>query len=778
VNKPIGQPLRRKEDQRLLTGKGRFTDDFSAPGQAYMAMIRSPHPHARIVKIETAGAAALPGVLGVFTGADCAADGLRPIPHSPLPKTDHDLKLRGPGDSDVFIGPHMPLPADKVRHVGEAVACVIAENRGQALDAAEAISVEYEVLPYNTDTFAAAETEQPPVWDELPGNVCIDSTFGDIAGTEAAFAAATHVVKSTVHIGRVTGVPMEPRAVLANYDAESGRYTLYAGSGGSVRQKREIAEVLGMEPEDVRIFSYDVGGNFGTRNRVYVEFPLAAWASKKIGRPVKYTCDRSEAFISDYQGRDLHSTLELALDAEGKFLAVRADNISNVGARAVSFSPIAKGSQLISGNYRISAGMIRSRAVFTNTVPTQAYRSSGRPEVTFAIERLVEQAARELGRDPQELRRQNLVTEAEMPYRNPIGMDYDSGHYAENLDIAKKLAGWGDVETRRAEAKARGKLLGVGFITYVESSIGSPIEQTEITVTPDDRVDVVIGTQPSGQGHETSFAQVAAEWLGLPLDQVQIVLGDTDVVKVGGGSHSGRSMRMAGTVIVLAADELIEKGRQLAGHVLEASAGDIEFADGSFTVKGTDKSIGWFQLAKELEGVDLPEALSDGLYVKRANEMHTPVFPNGAHICEVEVDPETGGVELVRYAAVDDVGRAINPLIVHGQTHGAVVQGLGQAMVEACVIDDHTGQTLSGSLMDYGMLRAGDVPDFKVALNEVPSPTNPLGVKAGGEGGTTGSPAAFISAIVDALKDYGVTHINMPATPHHIWQAMQRGGGG
>jgi carbon-monoxide dehydrogenase large subunit len=775
MNKPIGQSLRRKEDQRLLTGKGRFTDDFSAPDQAYMAMIRSPHPHARIVKIETADAAAMPGVLGVFTGAEVAADGLGPIPHSPLPKTDYDLKLRGPGDTDVFIGPHVPLPVDKVRHVGEAVACVIAESRGRALDAAEAVSVEYEVLPYNTDTFAAAESTQPAVWGELPGNVCIDATFGDVAGTEAAFAAAAHVVKSTVHIGRVTGVPMEPRAVLANYDAETGRYTLHAGSGGSVRQKREIAEVLGVEQEEVRIFSYDVGGNFGTRNRVYVEFPLAAWASKKLGRPVKYTCDRSEAFISDYQGRDLHSTLELAIDADGNFLAVRADNISNVGARAVSFSPIAKGSQLISGNYRIPAGMIRSRAVFTNTVPTQAYRSSGRPEVTFAIERLVEQAARELGRDPQDLRRQNLVTEAEMPYRNPIGMDYDSGHYAENLDIAMKLARWGDVEARREEAKARGKLLGVGFIAYVESSIGSPIEQTEITVTYDDRVDVVIGTQPSGQGHETSFAQVAAEWLGLRLDQVQIVLGDTDVVKVGGGSHSGRSMRMAGTVIVLAADELIEKGRQLAGHVLEAGAGDIDFADGTFTVKGTDKSISWFQLARELDGMELPEALSDGLYVKRANEMHTPVFPNGAHICEVEVDPETGGVELVRYAAVDDVGRAVNPLIVHGQTHGAVVQGLGQAMVEACVIDDQTGQTLSGSFMDYGMLRAGDVPDFKVALNEVPSPTNPLGVKAGGEGGTTGSPAAFISAMVDALKEYGVTHIDMPATPHRIWQAMRRG---
>ena len=422
MTKAIGQPIRRKEDHRLLTGQGQFTDDFSAPDQVYMAVVRSPHPHAAIEGMDVAAATSLPGVLGVFTGTDCAVDNLAPVPHSPLPKTDHDLNLRGPGDSDVFIGPHMLLPADKVRHLGEAVAVVIAETRGQALDGAEVVSVSYTELPFNQDTSAAAEGGTPPVWDELPGNTCIDSSFGDAAGTEAAFAAAAHKVKASFHIGRVTGVPMEPRSVLASYDPEEDRYTIHAGSGGAVRQKRELAEVLGVEPDQVRVLSYDVGGNFGTRNRVYVELGLAAWASRKIGRPVKYTSDRSEAFLSDYQGRDLHTTVELVLDAEGSFLALRADNISNVGARAVSFSPIGKGSPLISGNYRIPAATVRSRAVFTNTVPTQAYRSSGRPEVTFAIERLIEIAARELNMDPLELRRRNLVDKEEMPYTNPIGL--------------------------------------------------------------------------------------------------------------------------------------------------------------------------------------------------------------------------------------------------------------------------------------------------------------------------------------------------------------------
>ena len=773
MTKHIGQPVRRKEDQRLLTGKGQFTDDFNLPNQAYAVVVRSPYPHARIISIDTGAAHNMPGVLGVFRGEDCAVDHLTSIPHSPLPKTDNDLKLGAPDGGEVFIGPHVLLPTDKVRHVGEAVALVVAETEAQAMDAAEEVFVDYETLPHNADGLKAANVEGPAVWDELPANVCIDTTFGDVSGTDQAFAKADHIISTQFHIDRVTGVPIEPRSALGSYDSTTGRYTIYAGSGGAVRQKRELAVVLNVEPDDVRILSHDVGGNFGTRTRVYVEFGLVAWASKKIGRPVKYTCDRSEAFISDYQGRDLYTSVELALDKKGRFLAMRADNISNVGARAVSFSPLGKGSQLISGSYRIPVGCIRSRAVFTNTVPTQAYRSSGRPEVTFAIERLVELAAEQTGMDVQELKNLNLLREDEMPYTNPIGLNYDSGDYHKSVEMAKKLADWDNREERRAEAKRRGKLLGVGFANYVESSIGTPVEQAELHVIPDGRVDLVIGTQPSGQGHETSFAQVAAEWLGLPVDEIQIVIGDTDIVKVGGGSHSGRSMRMAGTVIVMACDELIEKAKNIASHVLEAAVADIEFGDGDFTVKGTDRSISLYELAGKADATELPEDLQGGLNVVRSNEMHTPVVPNGCHICEVEIDPETGEVDLVRYAAIDDVGRAINPLIVHGQTHGAIVQGLGQAMVEACVLDPENGQTLTGSLMDYGMLRAGDLPAFKVELNEVPSPTNPLGIKAGGEGGTTSAPAVFISAVVDALKAYGITDIKMPATPFAIWQAIQ-----
>ena len=764
----IGKPVPRKEDVRLLTGKGQFTDDANAPGQVHAVMVRSPHPHARILAIDAAAAMAMPGTLAVYTGNDCAADGLGAIPHSPLPKTQHDLKLTGPGGADVFIGPHMALPADKARHVGEAVAMVIAETKAQAEDAAEMVRTQYEPLAHNIDALAATQSAQPSVWDELPGNVCVDSVFGDVAATDAAFAAAKHVVSAAFHIGRVTGVPIEPRAALAIYDAATGRTTLHAGSGGAVRQKHEIAQVLGEDPANIRVLSFDVGGNFGTRNRVYVEVVLVAWAAKKLGRPVKFTAGRGESFLSDYQGRDLHTSVQLALDARGRFLGMRADNIANQGARAVSFSPIAKGSNLITGNYRIPVATIRARAVFTNTMPTQAYRSSGRPEVTFAMERLVELAARKLNMDPVELRRRNLIDEAEMPYANPLGMIYDSGDYQKCIAMALTRSGWSGIDGRRSEAEGRGLLLGVGFASYVESSIGTPLEQARITVTDEDRVDVVIGTQPSGQGHETSFAQVAAEWLGVAVEDVRIRIGDTDVVQVGGGSHSGRSMRMAGTVIVMAADDLIAKAKGIAADVLEVSENDVEFEKGHFRVPGTDRQIGWYELARR--------GPAGALDVTRDNEMQTPVFPNGCHICEVELDPETGATALTRYTAIDDVGRAINPMIVHGQTHGAVVQGLGQAMLESCVVDPVSGQVLTGSLMDYGLPRAADVPSFNVALNEVLSPTNPLGVKAGGEGGTTVSPVAYTNAVLDALKGLGVTDIQMPLTPHRVWQAVRDAG--
>jgi carbon-monoxide dehydrogenase large subunit len=769
----IGHPIRRKEDARLLTGRGRFSDDFNLEGQAHAAMVRSPHPHARILRVDAGAAKAMPGVLAVLTGADCQADGLKPIPHTPVPATKFDMKLTGPGGGPVFAGPHMLLPADKARHVGEAVAMVVAETHAQALDAAEAVEVEYQELPFVIHSTDAIKPSAPLVWDEIPGNVPCDTMFGDKAKTDRAFAEAAHVVKAEFNVVRVTGVPMEPRSCLAEFNTESGKYTLYAGSGGAVRQKVELAGVLGIPHDKLRVLSYDVGGNFGTRNRPFVEFGLVLWAAGKIRRPVKYTSTRSEAFLTDYQGRDLVTRVELAFDNTGRALAMRADNISNAGARCVSLSPLSKGSGLITGPYDIPAASLHSRAVFTNTMPTNAYRSSGRPEVTFAIERLMDMAADQLGIDRVRLRRKNLIKPKAMPYRNAVGMTYDSGTYEANLDLALEIADVEGFKQRKREMKKRGRLLGLGIAPYVESSIGSPRERTEITVQPTGVVDVVIGTQPSGQGHETSFAQVVADLIAVPHAAINIIVGDTDIVSVGGGSHSGRSMRHAGTVISKAVPDLIARGKAIAALVFNAPADKVEWKDGRFSSPTSNRSFDFLELAREAARITLPPELKDGLAVAADNEMHDPVFPNGCAICEVEIDPETGGIALTRYAAVDDVGRCINPLIVHGQTHGGIAQGVGQALWEQCYVDPSSGQPLTGSFMDYGMPHAHTLPSFKAEIVEVLSPTNPLGIKAGGEGGTTPALAVVVSAIVDALRDYGISDITMPATPFAIWQTIQ-----
>ncbi|MEA2949047.1 MAG: aerobic carbon-monoxide dehydrogenase large subunit [Alphaproteobacteria bacterium] len=771
--KAVGRALPRNEDQRLITGRGRFSDDFSLPGQVWTAMVRSPHPHARIVSIDASEALQAPGVLAVWTGEDCLKDGLRPIPHSPVPSTKFDMKLRGPGDTEVFAGPNHLLPHDKARHVGEAVAMVVAETLERAQTAAELVSVEYDILPWVADASQAAEPGAPRLWDDLPDNVLVDTFFGDAAATDAAFASAPHVVSMKTHIGRVTGVPLEPRAALGHFDAGTQRYTLYAGSGGAVRQKHELAHVLGVEPQDVRVLSFDVGGNFGTRNRAFVEFGLVMWASRKLGRPVKFRAERSEAFLTDYQGRDLVTEVSLAIDKDGRFLAMRASNLSNVGARCVSLSPLSKGSGLITGSYDIPIATLRARAVFSNTMPTQAYRSSGRPEVTFAIERLIDKAALELGFDRLALRRRNLVRPEQMPYTNAVGAIYDSGEYERNMDRILALADWQGFPARRAEARARGKLLGLGFANYVESSIGSPRERADLIVHTD-RIEVVIGTQPAGQGHETSFAQVTADLLGVPFEAVRITLGDTDVVSAGGGTHSGRSMRHASAVIALGSEDLIARGRALMAHLEDVPLDMVRFEEGVFRIESSNRALSWFELAP-LAGQDgLPDELQGGLRIRRDNEMHTPVFPNGACICEIEIDPETGSVDIKRYATVDDVGRCINPLIVHGQTHGGIAQGVGQALWEQCAIDPSSGQPLMGSFMDYGMPRFDNLPSFKTEIVEVLSPTNLFGIKAGGEGGTTPAPAVIMSAIDDALGEYGDTAIEMPATPSKIWNAIQQ----
>jgi carbon-monoxide dehydrogenase large subunit len=768
----IGQAVPRKEDYRLLTGSGCFSDDVNLPGQVYAIMVRSPHAHARICAIDASEALSLPGVLAVLTGADFLVDGLKSIPHNPTPSSPPDILLQNRDGSDIYIAPHFPLPADKARFVGEAVAMVVATSIAIAKDAAERVEIDYEPLPAVTNTADAAKADVPLVWEEARSNVCIDAEVGDGAATEAAFSRAEHVVRLQTWIERVTGVPMEPRAAVGAYDPETNRYTLYAGSGGVVRQKRELAAILDVPEDAVRVVARDIGGNFGTKNAFYPEFALVVWAAKRLGCPVKWTCDRQEAMLSDYQGRDLVVEAELALDAEGNFLALRGSNISNIGAHSVSYVPLIKGVEIMSGGYRIPAAHFRARAVLSNTPPTNPYRSAGRPEAMFVIERLIDLAARAHGFDRVQLRRQNLIPQSAMPFANPLGMTYDSGAYEKTMDAALALGEWNNFPARCAEARARGKLRGIGVANYVEATTGNPRERAEITVQPEGTIDVVIGTLSSGQGHETSFSQLIVDWFGVPFQDVRIITGDTDKVPVGGGSHSGRSMRLAGIVMGEASKAIVAKGIRIAAHLLDTNETEVEFANGRFSVKGTDRSVGIFEIAAAaaLTRDDLPADLRGPLSAESDQTVRIAGFPFGSHVCEVEVDPETGVLEIVRYSAVDDVGRAVNPLILHGQTHGGIAQGVGQALFEHCFYDSESGQMLSASFMDYALPRADDLPAFRTELSEVPSPTNPLGIRAGGEGGTTPALAVVINAIVNAI---GVNHIEMPATPERIWRAIR-----
>jgi carbon-monoxide dehydrogenase large subunit len=770
----IGQPVIRKEDADLVAGQGRFSDDLALAGQAYAVMVRSPHSHARIRAINTVGAMAQPGVLAVLSGADALADGLKPIPHRPIIGPP-DVTLGQRDASDKFLSPHRVLPHDKARYVGEAVAMVVADSIAAAKDAAERVVVDYEPLLAVTDTVAAAAAGAPLIWDEAGSNICIDAQVGDAAATEAAFARAVHVVNLETWVQRVTGVPLEPRAAVGSYDPLANRYTLYAGSGGVVRQKNELAAVLGIPPERVRVVSGDVGGNFGTRNAFYPEFALVAWAARRIGRPVKWTCERHEAFLSDFQGRDLFVSAELALDAEGHFLALRGANLSNVGAHTVSFVPLTKGIALMSSVYRIPAACFRARAVLSNTPPTNPYRSAGRPEAMFVIERLIDLAAANHGFDRVALRRRNLVTAAAMPYANPLGLTYDSGDYETAMDAALALGQWDEFAQRRKLAARNGKRRGIAVANYVEFTTGAPREWTRVTVLPEGRIDVAIGTLSSGQGHQTSFAQLVVDWLGVPFERVKLIQGDTDIIPIGGGSHSGRSMRLAGIVIGKASDAVIARGKRIAAHVLEAAEHDIEFAGGRFTVKGTDRMLGIFDVARvALERNDLPDDLRGALAAEGDETVKVGGCPYGSHVCEVEIDLDLGTTEIVSYAAVDDVGRAVNPRILHGQTHGAIAQGVGQALLEGCVYDRGSGQLLSGSFMDYAIPRAHDLIAFATEISEVPSPTNPLGVRAGGEGGTTPALAVIVNAVVDALAEFGVKHMEMPVTPERVWRETSR----
>jgi aerobic carbon-monoxide dehydrogenase large subunit len=767
----IGKPILRKEDARLLTGGGCYSDDVNLPGQAYACFVRSPHAHAAIEHIDTVAALATPGVIAVLTGADALADGVKSIVHSPIPANPFEDMVKR--HEVVYVAPHPPMPPDRARFVGEIVATVIGETPAAARDGAERVVVAWAPLTAATSSLDAAAPSAPILWDGAKSNVCVDSHVGDAAAVDAAFARAAHVVPFETWVQRVTGVTMEPRCAVGDWDAVTGRYTIHAGAGGLGRTQTGAAGAFGVPESSIRVTARDVGGNFGTRNSCYVEPVLMAWAARRLGRPVKWTGERREALAGDYGGRDLVSHAELALDAEGNFLAFRAANTSNVGAHAVAYTPLNKGMAIATTVYRIPAVSLHGRCVNTNTSPTTPYRSAGRPEVMYVMERLIDLAARRHGFDRVELRRRNLIPPTAMPHTNAMGVVYDSGDYRAALDRALVLADWTGFPARRAEARRRGRYRGIGVANYIEINTGYPRERAHITVHPEGRVDLVLGTLSSGQGHSTSFPQLLVEWLGVEHEQIQLITGDTDVTVVGGGAHSARALRLAAIVMAKASDQIVAKGTKIAAWRLEAAEADIEFAAGRFTVKGTDRSVGLFEAAAAALRDDAPAECRGPLDGLSDENLPRPSFPYGSAVCEVEVDPETGAVDLVRYTTVDDCGRAVNPMILHGQTHGGIAQGVGQALWEHVHYDRESGQLLSATLMDYAVPRADALPSFTTEISEVPSTFHPLGLRGGGEGGTTPALGCVINAICDALADFGVEHVEMPATPERVWQALQ-----
>ncbi len=767
----IGAAVPRVEDRRLLTGQGRYSDDISRPDQLYAVMVRSDRAHATLDRVVTGVARHMPGVRAVLTGADWIEDGFKPMPAWGNPK---DVELRNCDGAEIFYTPLYPVAVDRIRRVGEVVAVVVADTEAQARDAAEHIRVECTPLPAVADALAALKPDAPQLWDEVPRNLSVDDEKGNEERCDIAFARAAHIVRITTDNQRVTGVPMEPRAALAEVDAATGRYLLEAGGQGVIRFRNELASTFGIKPADMHVISRDVGGGYGTRNHTYPEFALVLWAAQKTGRPVKWVCERSEAFLSDYAGRDLITRASLAIDKNGRFLAFRAENVANIGTHTVSYVPLARGPTVYNGVYDIPVAHVISKAVLTNTTATASYRGAGRPESMFVIERLVDMAAEQLGIDRIELRRMNLIGRDAIPYTNAVDVTYDSGDYAKSMDMALVQSEWAGFDERRRASKAKGKLRGIGLANYIETATGYPQERAEMEIQPGGIVDLVMGTQSSGQGHETSFAQVVSHWLELPFDCVRLRTGDTDFVSAGSGSHSSRSMRLAGHLFRQTAEEIIDRAARIAAVVLEAAPEDLVFSDGRFTIRGTDRAIHLFDIAAAAEGEKLPQELRGKLRAVAEIAVPLPTYPNGCHVAEVEIDPDTGVVTIVRYTGIDDVGRVINPLIVDGQTQGGAVQGIGQALMEHCTYDAE-GQVLAGSFMDYAMPRADDVPFFDLAFNEVPAPSTLLGVKGGGEGGTTAAPPALINAIVDALSDYGVRHMEMPATPEKIWRAIRDG---
>lgn len=765
----IGQPVRRLEDSRLLTGTGRYTDDINLPRQAYAYFVRSPHAHARLNKIDISAANAAPGVLGVFTGADLKSAGLGDLPCL-APVTSRD-------GTEMKIPPRPAIAVSEVNFAGDAVALIVAETLALARDAAERIEIDYEPLPTVGDATAALAPDAPHVWDFARGNIAFDWSLGDEAKTNAGFAKAARVVSLDLVNNRVVPSSMEPRNALGDYSATADKLTLFVSCQSTHGLRKVLSHYVFDLPESkIRVVSPDVGGGFGMKIFMYPEYVGVLFAARALGRPVKWTGERSEAFLTDTHGRDHHTRAELALDNDGRFLAFRVSTVANLGAYASHYGPFiptGAGSAMLAGVYTFPAVFVNVKGVYTNTAPLDAYRGAGRPEANYVVERMVDLVARETGISPDEIRRRNFIPPSAMPYTTALGAVYDTGNFHRNLDDALKAADWAGSATRKAEAKRRGQLRGIGLATYIEACGGGNDETAQIRVAEDGSVTVLIGNQSNGQGHETIYAQLVADRLGVPIESVHVVQGDTDVVLYTGLTGGSRATSVGGTAAVSAADRIIEKGKLIAAHLMEAAPSDIDFLDGTFRIAGTDKSVSFDNVvAAAYSPSSLPADLSPGLDETANSSVLPMTYPNGCHVCELEIDPALGTVSIDRYTIVDDFGRVINPLTLAGQVHGGTVQGIGQALYEDCVYDAQSGQLLTGSFMDYCLPRADNLPLFSFAYNEVPTTANRLGVKGSGEAGAMGAPPAVINAVVDALHDYGVKHIDMPATPEKIWRAI------
>jgi aerobic carbon-monoxide dehydrogenase large subunit len=774
----IGASIRRKEDHRFITGQGRYTDDINRHGQTHAYFVRSPHAHAKLRGVDVSAARAAKGVVGVLTGADLAADKLGGLICGWMIMSKDGTPMKA--------GAHPALAVDTVRYVGDHIAIVIAETYGQAKDAAELVKVEYETLPAVVET-AHAQSAATQLHAEAPRNTIYQWEIGNKPETEAAFAKAAHVVKLDLTNNRLIPNAMEPRACVGDYDDATGGYTLYVTSQNPHVARLVMSAFIGIAPEHkLRVVAPDVGGGFGSKIFIYAEEVVCTWASKKVRRPVKWTAERSESFLSDAHGRDHVTHAELALDADAKMLGLRVKTIANLGAYMSTFSssvPTYLYGTLLSGQYDLPAIYAEVDAVYTNTAPVDAYRGAGRPEATYVIERIVEEAARQLKLDPAAFRRKNFVRK--FPHQTPVIMNYDAGDYDASLDAALKLADYAGFPARKAEAKARGKLRGLGFSTYIEAcglapsaavgSLGAGVglwESAEVRVTPTGGVEVFTGAHSHGQGHETTFAQVVAGRLGIPMENVEIIHGDTNSVQFGMGTYGSRAA-VGLTAVSRALDKIEAKAKKIAAYVLEASAADIVFENGEFKVAGTDRKLAFHEVAlnayvaHKFPTSEIEPGLKESVF-------HDPTnftFPAGTHICEVEIDPDTGITTIANFTAVDDFGNVINPMIVEGQVHGGIAQGIGQALLEHGVYDKDSGQLITGSYMDYTMPRADDLPTYKLGFTVTPCPSNPLGMKGCGEAGAIASPAAVMNAVTDAL---GVKEFNMPATPSRVWAAINR----